>query len=578
MKTYSKLLNRFSVLGSLLLIFGATNASASSEIVEIPASCEETLPEISSVPPSNLQIVSVIPAEFNGGVHIRCFGQNNGSATAEVTGGTGPYTFQWSGLPNQTGATAYGMSAGTYTVTVTDAIGVSVSETVTLIQNPPIQGVVNASPILCHGGVSTIVISSTGGTAPVSGSNWYQFPSGTYSFTVADANGCRSKVLTTITEPEEFHATSFATPIMCNGDVSNVSVQGFGGVAPYNGTGSYSETAGTSNYVITDANGCYAYTSVLISEPAALVAEVEFPPIQCRGGQTEVTVTGAGGIAPYQGTGVANYLAGQYSFTIEDANGCQSTSSVVIEQPTALVAMISNTPIACNGDVSEVTVTASGGDSPYTGTGTYFETSGFYSYDVTDANGCIVEIATLINEPSPIVVDVTVGPVDADLGTADVDISATGGMAPYSGTGSYNLASGSYFFTVTDANGCSVSQSVSVGGAASPSSIMTGNNGNPVFSAKSNEINNDNNSFVRASFNTNSEKLEFAYQLKYDSKVRIEILDMTGALVEVIQEDMAIEGEKYTATLESGRLKTGVYIYQFLTDSERQIDKLQVIR
>ena len=372
MKMYSKLLSHLSVLSAWVFVFCSLNVSASINTVGIPVTAEETtLVGLSVTPPSNLQIITVTSFEYTGGANIRCWGQSNGSATVLISGGIAPYTYQWSGLPNQTGPVASGMSAGTYTATVTDALGFSVSGSVTLTQNPPVQGIVTASPILCNGGVSTINVSAVGGAMPYSGLNWYQVTSGTYYYTVADVNGCRSRVSKEIFEPPVFQATSFAAPILCNGDLSDVSVQGFGGIPPYNGTGLYNESAGTSSYVITDDNGCFAYTSIAINQPPALVADVNASAIKCRGGETQINVTGSGGIAPYMGVGSFTSGAGTYQFTITDGNGCSNTFSIVITQPLAVVAMISNTPIACNADLSEVQVTASGGNSPYIGTGSF---------------------------------------------------------------------------------------------------------------------------------------------------------------------------------------------------------------
>lgn len=560
-------------------MFCSLNASAVANSVEIPVSAEETtLSDLSMVPSTNLQIVSVTPFEYIGGVNIRCWGQNSGRATVVAVGGVTPYTYQWSGLPYQTSATAIGMFAGSYSVTVTDALGNSVSESFTLIQNPPLQTIVTAPPILCNGGVTTIVVSAVGGAMPYSGLNTYDAVPGVYYFTVADANGCRDRASILITEPPVFDATSFAVPILCNGDSTDVSVQGFGGTTPYTGPGTYSKYAGTSSFTITDGNGCFAYTTIIINEPPPLVANISNSEILCRGGDSEVTVTGLGGMAPYMGVGVFTELAGLYQYTIFDNNGCQSTSSVTITQPTAVVATISNTPIACFGDLSSVEVIGSGGVSPYVGSGTYFKPAGLHTFNVMDANGCNVDISTIILEPTEIQLDISWDPISADEGTTDVEVIATGGTPSYIGTGTFNVGEGTHYFTVTDANGCSITQSIVVGVASASSFVIAGVNGQQIVPTKSKAISDGNNSFIRAAFNTSSEEIEIAYRLNYDSKVRIEILDMTGAIVQVIQEDMAIEGENYTCSIEQGTLTAGVYIYQFVTDSERQTNKFQVIR
>ncbi|MCJ8290739.1 MAG: T9SS type A sorting domain-containing protein [Crocinitomicaceae bacterium] len=104
------------------------------------------------------------------------------------------------------------------------------------------------------------------------------------------------------------------------------------------------------------------------------------------------------------------------------------------------------------------------------------------------------------------------------------------------------------------------------GPCASNSSIITTDNENL-----------GDNSFIRARMNTNDESIEISYRLAYDSDVRVEIYDMTGALVEVIHQGNAEEGQLYDIVVNPSKFTTGVYIYQFITNVERHIDKLQFI-
>lgn len=580
MKTYSKLLNRSTMFCASVLMFWSTNVEASLNSVEVPNSNEiSEIEGLPSSPPSGLYIVSLSPYEYSAGIHIRCNGQNSGRATVVAAGGVAPYTYQWSGLPGQTGATALGMFAGTYTVTVTDAVGNAVSESVTLVENPPLQAVPVVSPILCNGGVATITMTATGGTAPYSGLNWYNAIPGNYYYTIADAHGCRDRAEVEITEPPLLEATATVTaPIQCNGGSTAVLVEGFGGTGPYNATGLYNASAGTANYTITDANGCYGYATVAIDEPAPLIMDVTFPGIACRGGDTDVTVSCDGGTAPYSGPGVYSQVsAGNYQYTVIDANGCQSTTPVQITQPAALVASISSTPVACNGDLSAIEVVATGGTSPYTGPGTYYEQAGFHSYNVTDANGCSVDIATIVEEPQAIVLDVTLSPFASESGETIIDIQATGGTPSYMGTGLVQAAPGTYVFTVTDANGCVGSETVIVPDVAAVSTGLMNEGGNKNGSLKTDGSAND-QSFTHASFNVENEQTEVTYQLMYDSQVRIELYDMTGALVGLFEERGAKEGQNYSVVIESGKLRTGVYTYHLVTNRERRIDKLQIVK
>src|SRR5213079_2309661 len=171
--------------------------------------------------------------------------------------------------------------------------------------------------------------------------------------------------------------------------------------SPYFGTGTFSRSAGTYSFTVTDSNSCTATTTGTITQPSsALSASSSNTPILCNGGSSTVTVSATGGTPPYQGTGTANRSAGTYSYTVTDANGCTATTTGNITQPSALSASSSNTAILCNGGSSTVTVNASGGTAPYSGTGTFSRSAGTYSYTVTDANSCTATTTGNINQPS----------------------------------------------------------------------------------------------------------------------------------------------------------------------------------
>src|SRR5207247_1912682 len=221
-----------------------------------------------------------------------------------------------------------------------------------------------------HGGNSTVTVSATGGTAPYSGTGSFSIPAGTYSYTVTDHNGCLSTTTGNITEPSAVVADSTNTAILCHGGNSTVTVSARGGTRPYNGTGTFSDPAGTYSYTVTDHNGCTATTTGDITEPSAVVASSSNTAILCNGGNSTVTVSASGGTGTISGTGTFSVPAGPYSFTVTDANGCTATTTGDITQPSAVVAGSSNTAILCNGGNSTVTVSASGGTGTISGTGT----------------------------------------------------------------------------------------------------------------------------------------------------------------------------------------------------------------
>lgn len=289
-------------------------------------------------------------------------------------------------------------SSGTYSVTVTDVNNCTASSSVVVTETTPVVASSSSTAILCNGGSATVTVSATGGTAPYSGTGTFTRTAGTYSFTVTDANSCSASTTITITQPTSVAASSSATPISCNGGSSTVTVTASGGTAPYTGTGSFTRSAGTWSFTVTDANGCSSATSVTITEPTTLTASASASAsIICFGGTTTVNVTATGGTAPYSGAGTFSQGAGTMTYLVTDANGCTSSSSVTLTQPTKVEGTTSTTPATgCSVADGTASVTASGGAGGYsylwsngqttsTATGLIAAT---YTVTITDANGC----------------------------------------------------------------------------------------------------------------------------------------------------------------------------------------------
>ena len=128
-----------------------------------------------------------------------------------------------------------------------------------------------------------------------------------------------------------FSATATATTIKCYGDSATVTVAATGGTTPYTGTGTFKVVAGNYTYTVTDAAGATTTATVAITQPAsALTATATAGTISIAGGTTTITVTATGGTSPYSGTGVFTVLAGTYTYTVTDANGCTSAVSKTV--------------------------------------------------------------------------------------------------------------------------------------------------------------------------------------------------------------------------------------------------------
>src|SRR5207302_1411459 len=113
------------------------------------------------------------------------------------------------------------------------------------------------------------------------------------------------------------------------------------------GTGAFVQSVGSTTYTVTDANGCTATTTAVITQPTLLTASESHTAILCNGGTSTVTIAAAGGTAAYTGTGAFVQAAGTVVYTVTDANGCTATATAVITEPALLTASESHTAILC---------------------------------------------------------------------------------------------------------------------------------------------------------------------------------------------------------------------------------------
>ena len=207
-------------------------------------------------------------------------------------------------------------------------------------------------------------------------------------------------------------------------------------------------TAGTHAIVVSNA-GCsnVTATGVSIATPLNLVASSSAGSISCFGDSTTVTVSATGGTAPYTGTGSFTVGSGAYSYTVTDANGCSSTTTGTVSQPANLVVSSSAGSISCFGGSTTVTVSATGGTAPYTGTGSFTVSSGAYSYTVTDAKGCSSTTTGTVSQPAQLTNSTTATACDSYT---------------WSVNGLTYTSSGTYAGTTTNGNSCTVNETLNL--------------------------------------------------------------------------------------------------------------------
>ncbi len=452
-----------------------------------------------------------IASPYNG-QQISCANGNDGQATITVSGGNAPYTYQW--INGQTMATATGLQASTYPVTVTDANGCSAVDSVTLMH--PDQLVISTQAISFYNGYNTscytsndgvVLATVTGGTGGYTylwsdgqtGDTATTLNGGTYAVTVTDVNGCFTVVTDSLTAPAPLLSTfTNIQAVSCfGGNDGSATVVVAGGIAPYNYTWSSGSNSATANNLpkgwhsvtISDINACLLVDSVYISEPSVLVANAGASATNCAtSANGSANVTATGGTAPYTflwsttatSQTINNLVAGVYTVTVSDANNCTAIDSVLVKAPTAVVAAAQQTQLVSCPGVADAAASASatGGTVPYSfswstgATSNIIQTiaAGTYSVTISDANGCLDTASVIISDPAGLQVSAAAdliynGQAISCTGAVDgqATVSVVGGTAPYTyfwpdgqtTATAAGLGPQLYWVSVTDANGCS---------------------------------------------------------------------------------------------------------------------------
>lgn len=453
-----------------------------------------------------------LPLSINAtGTNVSCFNGNNGTATANVSGGTAPYAYLWS-PGGSTSSTASGLMVGTYSVQVTDANGCTISASTTITQPLQLSSTVTSTNPLCNGGsTGTASVTASGGTAPYSYS-WSPggqttssvsgLAAGSYTVTITDANGCQNLNSVILTNPPVLSATSAGVfPVSCFG-----GNDGSGAIAVSGGTPSYTYSwspsggsaasatnlaAGTYTVTTSDANACTATVSITITQPAtALSAITNVTDAACFGTNTgSIDALPSGGTSPYtiqwfpsgnSGITETDLYAGIYNYSVTDANGCEFNGSAIVSEPTDFNFIVNAVNSTCGNANGSGSVTVSGATAPYSylwspSGGNNSSASGLlaasYFVIVTDNVGCQDTAVVNISDASSPVINIgsvtNVSCFGGNNGSATVNI--LGGAAPFSvlwnTTGSTNSTVNNLFasihtVTVTDANGCDANASV----------------------------------------------------------------------------------------------------------------------
>jgi gliding motility-associated-like protein len=356
--------------------------------------------------------LSVIPALLN----VKCNGGNTGAVSVAVTGGTAAYTYSWTPGAASTD-TITGLTAGVYTCTVKDANGCIFVSSTTVTEPAMLSGVAIATNVTCNGSndgsINAIVSGGTTGytyswspgsasTAIISG-----LAPGSDTCFITDANGCKTKAITSITQPAILVSSVSQTAATCtllNGSMSTITS---GGTSPYtyswtpaggSGANASGLSAGQYTCFITDVSGCNLKDTLTlqnIGKPPVAVVASSGPIPFCQ--NTNVTLTASGGSSFVWSPGGATSAsitasnAGTYQVVVTNSCGKDSVNKVITLLPLPL-AVITGATMTCKGD--SIKLTASGA-STYTWSNgaTTFTTNPYYvsatgTYTLFAQNSC----------------------------------------------------------------------------------------------------------------------------------------------------------------------------------------------
>ena len=500
-----------------------TNTNTTSTLTDLPAGIYGVLAAETSGCGDTAFVTITEPTRFvldtAALMNPTCTNMNDGLIRVGGSGGTGlgnTFTYMWSGglsgnqeQPN--------LTAGTYSVTASDANGCSDSLTfVLMLPPPPIITQVDSTSVKCGSDGCLTVTAPTAtsfiwqnmaGTTVATTAAACNLPGGTYTVEIRDVNNCVTQDTFSLDSVDVlFFSDTTLTRPTCFGDSNGtISVGVMGGNTPYTflwtPTGQTNSTliqAKAGSYVlqVTDANACVlADTFSLLDAPRIdqVLIDSSYQAASCADScngraALEVHYTFDGSVM----SGDFDFLwddgstdslrvdlcAGIHSVTITDGNNCFTIGTIDIQSPDSVTATLTTIPVTCfNGSDGSAMATAAGGNgAPFQyawnnsdSTATVTDLSaGIYAVTVSDKNGCQAVFSAEVTQPDSITLTPTIGEITC-FGQSDGDLSVkvaggNPGVFTYSWSDGTNLvgttnplemlAGGTYSVTATDAKGC----------------------------------------------------------------------------------------------------------------------------
>ncbi len=443
---------------------------------------------------------------------------------------SGANNYSWSNGSNMANTSVSPISNNTYTVTGTNAFGCSATKNITIVINPkPTITIINTVPTCVPGNDAIITATVTNGSAPFT----YQLNNGiaqasnifnnvgigNYTIVVTDSKGCTGSTVKNIAAPNSPNIVSFIkNNVTCNG-INNglITFNINGGTGTINYTlmpGSIASanptytglTIGNYTVIATDANGCSTLTTFIISQPLPLTfSNLISGNVLCNNGNTgSIAAIAVGGNSSYtfnlqpsntnNSSGSFNNLAANnYTVKVTDNKGCTYTSTISINEPTALqIDSVLKQNLFCNNaSTGSISIYASGGTGAkdyILNPGNIISTSGVYNnlqantYTIIASDGNNCTKSTIVNITQPLALNfsavTSTNPSCVPGNDGSISATASGGVGALlyklnAGTnqaaGNFSLLNtGTYTITITDGNNCTKTTTKSIAAPNAP--------------------------------------------------------------------------------------------------------------
>ncbi len=455
--------------------------------------------------------------QIKNNVSNTCFGQNNGSIALGITGGTKPYSFNWSHAVAD--SNAMGLAAGTYWVTVSDAVGCSINDTITITEPAALNMAVDslfAAGCGLNDGYASLAIA--GGVTPyqvmwsngATGLQTATLPAGLNTAVVTDSNGCVDSISVTVPNAGglTIQLDSVAPPTCFAGTNGYALVHIIGGLGPYKVKWSNNDTlwantnlnSGMAWVCVIDVKGCK--DSIMVAIPAADSLHIALDSLvnptctQPNGGSIGVAVSGGTGPYTYSwNTGGTNdtitgKTGGIYTVTVTDAQLCTRQKTFTLQAVSALgLTLQNNMSATCGMSNGSLAISVTGGTAPYQftwsngGVGSTLTNlaGGAYLVTVTDANLCSVSDSFWVAATAaPVLTFDTALAASCGSPNGSASVVVSGGNPPYqinwstgaTGLQLQNVNGGNYQAWVTDSLGCTDTITVNVPNAANFTAVI----------------------------------------------------------------------------------------------------------